>query len=116
MFPADVFAAFTHTFHVGHNFVRFIVNIASIGLVDVVAVGFVVFPLFYVCPVQSPCWILTTSECFVEMIFFLLKQLVVGKDCLCSVFKSVDSTKLGRQVVVTVPLQVQICMCGLSIH
>ena len=112
MFPVDVFAVLTHTFHVGHNSVRFVVNIASIVLVDVIVVGFLVFPLFYVCPVQSPCWVLATSECFVEVIFILLEQLVAGTDCLSSVFKGVDNTKLSRQVVVTVPLQVQSLCVG----
>ena len=32
------------------------------------------------------------------------------------VFEGVDSTELCRQVVVTVPVQVQVCMCGLSIY
>ena len=35
-----------------------------------------------------------------------------GTDCLGSVFKSVDHTGLCRQVMVTVPMQVEICMLG----
>ena len=116
MFPADVFAALTHSFHVGHNYIGFILVVASIVLVDVIVVSSVVFLLFSVCPVQSPCWVLATSECFVEVFFYLLEQLVVGTDCRSSLFKGVDNTELSRQMVVTVPLLVQICGCGLSIH
>ena len=116
MFSADVFAALTHTFHIGYNYVRLVAVIACIVPVGVVIIGSIIVLLFCVCPVQSPCWILSSSECLVEVTFFLLKQLVVGTDCLGSVFKGVHNTELSRQVVVTVPLQVQICVCGLSKH
>ena len=112
MFPADVFATLTHSFHVRPNYIGCILIVASIVLVDVIVISSVVFLLFNVCPVQSPCWVIATSECFVEVIFFLFEQLVVGTDCLSSVFKSVDKTELSRQMVVTVPLQIQICVCA----
>ena len=41
---------------------------------------------------------------------------MVGTDCLGSEFKGVNNTELCRQVVMTFPMQVQICMCGLSVH
>ena len=111
-----MFTALTHSFHVGHSYIGFILIVASIVLVDVIVISSLIFLLFYVCPVQSPCRLLPTSECFVEVTFFLLEQLVVGTDCLSSVFKGLDNTELSGQMVVTVPLQVQISVCGLSIH
>ena len=104
MFPADVIAILTHSFHVGHNYIGFILIVTSNVLVDAIVVSSVVLLLSNICPVQSPCWVLATSECFVEVIFFLLKQLMVRTDCLSSVFEGVNNTKHSRQVVVTAPL------------
>ena len=64
MFSADIFVAVTHTFHIGHNYVRLVVITAGVLLVIV----------------------RNMVSSIVEMLFFLLKQLVVGTDSLCSVF------------------------------
>ena len=116
MFPADVLAAVSQTFHVGYNYIRFILIVTIKVLVDVILVSSVVFLVSNVCPVQSPCWVLATSECFVEVSSSSFSSWWLEQTVLCHVFKGVDNTKLGRQVVVTVPLQVQICICGLFVY
>ena len=68
-----------------------------------------------VCLIQSPCWVLTIAKCFIELVFFILQQLFVGTDCPGPVFKDADNTIFGKQVVVTVPLQIQICVWAFCI-
>ena len=46
------------------------------------------------------------------MVYFLFQQLGTGADSLCSVCQGVNYTEFSSQVVVTVQLQVQICMYG----
>ena len=43
-------------------------------------------------------------------------QLGIRTDSLGSVCHGGNDTKHGSQNVLTVPLQLQICMCGLSVH
>ena len=116
MLPVDVLEAPTLSFHVGPNYVGFILIVTIRVLVDVIVLGSIVLLTSNACPVQSPCWVLKIAKCFVEVIFFPLKELLVGTDCPSPVFKGVDNTILGRQEMVTVPMQVQICVCGLSVY
>ena len=107
MLPADVLAAFTQPFHTGHHYIGFI-------LLDIIWIVLLISVLVLasdVCPIQCPCWVFAIAECFIEVIFFLLQHLFVGTDCLGPVFKGVNNTILGRQVMVTVPLQIQMCVC-----
>ena len=59
---------------------------------------------FNICPIQGPCRVLAIAKCFIEVVFFIFQQLFVGTDCPSPVFKGVDNTLLGRQVMVNVPL------------
>ena len=43
-------------------------------------------------------------QCLFEVVFFLFEQLAIRTDGLGSMCQSVYDTKLGRQVVMTVPL------------
>ena len=54
--------------------------------------------------------VLAFLKCLFEVIF-ILEQLRARTDSLGSVCQGVNDTKLRSQVVVTVPLQVQICLC-----
>ena len=109
MFPADVLAA--QSFHIRHHYVGFI----PLDFIWIVLI-FVLFLTSYVCPIQSPCWVFAIAECPIEVIFFLFQQLLVGTDCLCPMFKGVNNTICGRQVMVTVPIQIQIVVRGLPVY
>ena len=78
MFSADVLASFTQSFHIGHHYVRFILDI---WLLIVVFISSVIVYIDNICPIQSPCWVLAAPEGPVEVILFLLQQLFVGTDC-----------------------------------
>ena len=92
-----------------------LVHIGSCVVPNVVGIS--VGPVgFDVGPIQSPNRILAFYQCLSEVVFFLFQQMGTGEDSLGSVCQGVNDTEFSSQVVVTVPLQVQICMCGLSIH
>ena len=105
--PADVLAALTQSFHIGHHYIGFIL----LDLFWIVLLTSVLFLASDVSPIQGPYWVFANAECFIEVILFLLQQLFVGTDCLGPVFKGVNNTILGRQGMVTVPLQIQISVC-----
>ena len=54
--------------------------------------------------VQSPRGILAFSESLPEMFFFLFEQLRIAAHCLSPMGEGVDNTKLGREVMVAIPL------------
>ena len=116
MLPADIFAALTQSFHVGHHSVGFVLLIVIRVYVGVIVLGSTVLLTSNACPVQSPYWVLAIIQCFIQEIFFLLQQLLIGTDCPSLVFEGVNNTIYGKQMVATVPLQIQICACGISIY
>ena len=54
--------------------------------------------------VQSPFWIFTLGESFPEVFLFLFEQLRIAAHSFGPVVEGVDYTKLGREVVMAVPL------------
>ena len=95
-----------------HHNVGFVLIIANRVLVGFIVVRSDVLLTSKACPVQSLCWALTIIQCFVKVVIFFFKQLLIGTDCPSPVFEDGDNTVFGRQMVVTVPLQLQICVCG----
>ena len=116
MLPADVFAALIQSFHIGHHNVEFVLLIVIRVYGGVMVLGSDVLLTSNACPVQNPYWVLAIIQYFIQVIFFLLQQLLIGTDCPSPVFEGVNNTIFGRQMVVTVPLQIQICVCGLSVY
>ena len=104
--PADVFAALTQSFHVGHHNVGFVLLIVIRVYVGVIILASDVPLTSNACPVQSSYWILAIIQCFIQVIFFLLQQLLIGTDCPSPMFKGVHNTIFGRQMMVTVQLQI----------
>ena len=74
MFPADVLAAFTHSFNIGHHHVG-IIAVEACVVPDVTGIlaGSVRFLLFYIVPAQSPYWIHVSFQYLFEVMFFLFK-------------------------------------------
>ena len=66
--------------------------------------------------VQSPFRIFVFGESFNEAVLFLLKQLRLATHCEGPMEEGVDDTKFGWEVMLTIPLQVLICMCGFPVH
>ena len=102
MLPADVFAGLTQSLCVGHHNVGYVLLVAIRAHVGVVLCSPVLLGS-NVCPIQSPCWVLAIIQCFIQVIFFLLQQLLIGTDCPSPMFKGINNTIFGRQMVVTVP-------------
>ena len=115
MLLADAFAALTQSIHVGHHYVGFVLLIVIRVYVGVIVFASDVLPTSNACPVQSPCWLLAIIQCFIQVIFFLLQELLTGTHCPSPVFEGVNNTIFGRQMMVTVPLQIQTCVCGFSV-
>ena len=76
---AHVPAAFTQTFHIGHHYVRFILDV--IVLIVFILIGSVIMFVGKFCPIQSSCWVLAVIEGPIKVTVFLLQQLVIGTDC-----------------------------------
>ena len=114
MLPADVLAALTQSFHIGSHNVWFVLLTVIRDCAGVIVLGSDVLTS-NVCPVQRSYWVLAIIQCFIQVIFFLLQQLLIGTDCPSPVFEGVNNTIFGRQMVVTVPLQTQICVWAFCI-
>ena len=66
--------------------------------------------------IQSPFRIFAFGESLSEVVLFLLEQLRLATHCCGPMGEGVDDTKLGLEVIVTVPLQVLVCMCRFPVH
>ena len=54
--------------------------------------------------VQSPLWIFTLGESFPEVFLFLFKQIMIAAHSFGPVGEGVNDTKLGREVMMAIPL------------
>ena len=88
MFSADVIAALTESFNLGCHYVGHLVAgscvVSGVGGTLVGSFGFLVFDIS---PIQSPYRVIVSLQCLFELVFFLLKQLGIEADSLCSVFE-----------------------------
>ena len=109
--PTDLFDTFTKTLCVRYDYMTLTLNFSggSRSTVSILVVspingltGWVVEPFLHF--VQSPLGILAFSESLPEMFFFLFEQLRIAAHCLGPMGEGVDNTKLGREVVVAIPL------------
>ena len=107
----DLFDTFTKTLCVRYNYVTLTLNFSggSRGTVSTLVVnpinglsGRLVEPFLHF--VQSPLGILAFSESLPEMFFFLFEQLRIAAHSLGPMGEGVDNTKLGREVMVAIPL------------
>ena len=107
----DLFDAFTKTLCVGYDYVTLTLNFSggSRGTVSTLVVnpfngltGRPVEPFLHL--VQSPLGILAFGESLPEVFFFLFEQLRIAAHSFGPMGEGVNNTKLGREVMVTIPL------------
>ena len=107
----DLFDTFTKTLCVGYNYMALTLNFSgdSRGAVGTLVVnpinsltGRPVEPSLPL--VQGPLGILVFSDSLPGVFLFLLGQLRIGAHSLGPMGEGVDNTKLGREVVVAIPL------------
>ena len=107
----DLFDAFTKTLCVRYDYVTHTLNFSggSRGTVITLVVnpingltGRPVEPFLHL--VQSPLVILAFGESFPEVFFFLFEQLRIATHSFGPMGEGVDNTKLGREVMVAIPL------------
>ena len=107
----DLFDTFIKTLCVAYDYVALTLNFSggSRGAVSTLVVnpingltGRLVKPFLHF--VQSPLGILAFSESLPEVFFFLFEQLRIAAHSLGPVGKGVNNTKLGREVMVAIPL------------
>ena len=103
----DLFDTFTKTLCVGYD------NVTLTWHSLVGRLGILVAPIInlsgrpvesFLHLVQSPFGVVTFGESFPEMLLFFLKQLRIATHGGSPVGEGLDDTKLGREVMVTVPL------------
>ena len=119
----DLFYTFTKTLCVGNENVALPLNFFSVnrdtsgtlvvspinGLTERLAESFLHF-------VQNPFRIFALGESFPEVFLFLFEQLRIAAHSFGPVGEGVDYTKLGREVVMAIPLQVLVCVSWFPIH
>ena len=107
----DLFDTFTKTLHVRYDYMTLTLNFSggSRGTFSTLVInpingltGGLVEPFLHF--VQNPLGILAFSESLPEMFFFLFEQLRIAAHCLGPMGEGVDNTKLGREVMVAIPL------------
>ena len=107
----DLFDAFTKTLCVMYGYVTLTLNFSggSRGTVSTLVVnpingltGRPVEPFLHFA--QSPLGVLALGESFPDVFFFLFEQLRIAAHSLGPMGEGVDNTKLGREVMVTIPL------------
>ena len=107
----DLFDAFTKTLCVRYNYMTLTLNFSggSRSTVSTLVVnpingltGRPVEPFLHL--VQSPLGILAFGKSFPEVFFFLLEQLRIAAHSFGPMGEGVNNTKLGREVMVAVPL------------
>ena len=107
----DLFDAFTKTLCVGYAYVALILNFSggSRGTVSTLVVnpingltGRPVEPFLHL--VQSPFGILAFGDSLPVVFFFLFEELRIAAHCLGPMGEGVNNTKLGREVMVAIPL------------
>ena len=107
----DLSDAFTETLCVRYDYVTLALNFSggSSGTVSTLVVNSIhgltgrpVEPFLHL--VQSPLGILAFSESLPEVFFFLFEQLRIAAHRLGPMGEGVDNTKLGRKVMVAIPL------------
>ena len=107
----DLFNAFTKTLPVRYDYVTLTLNLSggSRGTVSTLVVnpingltGRPVEPFLHF--VQSPHGVLALGESLPEVFFFLFEQLRIATHSLSPMGEGVDNTKLGREVMVAIPL------------
>ena len=107
----DLFDTFTKTLCVGYDYVTLTLNFSggSWGTIGTLAVnpingltGRPVKPFLHL--VQSPLGIFALGESFPEVFFFLFEQLRITAHSFGPMGEGVDYTKLGREVMVAIPL------------
>ena len=107
----DLFDAFTKTLYVRYDYVTLTLNFSggSRGTVSTLVVnpingltGRPVEPFLHL--VQSPLGILAFGESLPEVFIFLFEQLRIAAHSLGPMGEGVNNTKLGREVMVAIPL------------
>ena len=106
----DLFDTFTKTLCVGYDYVTLTLNFSSgsRGTVSALVVnpisnltGRPVEPFLHF--VQSPLWVLALGEGLPGVLFFLFDQLRIAAHSLGPMGEGANDTKLGREVMVTIP-------------
>ena len=118
----DLVNTFTKTLCVGYDYVTLTLNFSGgRGTVSTLVInpingltGGLIKPFLHF--VQSPLGIIAFGESLPEMFFFLFKQLRIAAHCLGPMGEGVNDTKLGREVMVAIPLLVLVCMSWLPVH
>ena len=109
--PTHLFDTFTKTLCVRYDYMTLTLNFSggSSSTVSILVVnpingltGGLVEPFLHF--VQSPLGILAFNESLPEMFFYLFEQLRIAAHSLGPMGEGVDNTKLGREVVVAIPL------------
>ena len=107
----DLFDAFTRTLCVRYDYVTLTLNLSgsSRGTIITLVVnpingltGRPVEPFLHF--VQSPLGVLALGESLPEVFFFLFEQFRIAAHSLGPMEEGVDNTKLGREVMVAIPL------------
>ena len=115
----DLFDTFTKTLCVGYD------NVTLTRHSLVGRLGIMVAPIInltgrlvesFLHLVQSPFGIVAFGESFPEVLLFFLKQLGITAHGGSPVGEGLDDTKLGREVMVAVPLYILVCMCGFPVY
>ena len=107
----DLFDTLTKTLYVGYDNVALTLNVfsGSMGTCGTLVVspinGLTGRPVeYFLHLVQSPFRIFALGESFHEVFLFLFEQLRIAAHSFGPMGESVDYTKLGREVVVAIPL------------
>ena len=107
----DLFDTFTKTLCVGYDYVALTLNFSGVsrGTIGTLVVnpingltGRPVEPFLHL--VQSPFRIFALGESFPEVFFFLFEQLRITAHSFGPMGEGVDYTKLGREVMMAIPL------------
>ena len=107
----DLFDTFTQTLCVGYENMALTLNFSggsrgTCGTLVVSPINGLTGRLVesFLHPVQSPLGIFTLGESFPEVFLFLFEELRIAAHSFGPMGESVDYTKLGREVIVAIPL------------
>ena len=111
-FSANVLNVFTKPCIVGYHHIGFLLDVT-------VPIGcsfctWIPNLMFYF--VQGQCGVLPPLQGLMQVFFFFMQQLCIGADCICPVLQCPNYTVLRWQGVMTLPLQIEVCVSGLPIH
>ena len=109
MLPANILYTFTESLYIRKHHVWLLVPCCSPG-VNIWLCSLLMLCLtvlaFDLNPVQGPKWIFVSCQDFLEVIFFLFQELVVGTHSFCPVMQGIYDTVFCCNGVVTIPLQI----------